>query len=145
ARLCVLVLALAAAATITAALLNLQIDARHRLTSEFRAFGPNVIVSPRTGYGGAARDATMSQDILTEIPRGHAEPYVSAEPFLYVTANVSAGSTPPLTIVLVGTTAMGVINSLPPRLEGGPIDWNGQNCAVGSTIASRLHLSDAQI
>jgi putative ABC transport system permease protein len=145
ARLCVLVLALAAAATITAALLNLQIDARHRLTSEFRAFGPNVIVSPRTGYGGAARDATMSQDILTEIPRGHAEPYVSAEPFLYVTANVSAGSTPPLTAVLVGTTAMGLINSLPPRLEGDPIEWNGKNCAVGSNIASRLRLSNAQI
>ncbi len=40
-RLFVMLLALGAGAAVTAALLNLQVDARRRLTTEFRAFGPN--------------------------------------------------------------------------------------------------------
>ncbi|MBA0087288.1 MAG: hypothetical protein HRJ53_20070, partial [Acidobacteria bacterium Pan2503] len=46
-RLFVMLLALGAGAAVTAALLNLQIDAKRRLTTEFRAFGPNVVVVPR--------------------------------------------------------------------------------------------------
>jgi len=46
-RLFVILLALGAGAAITAALLNLQVDAKRRLTTEFRAFGPNVMVVPR--------------------------------------------------------------------------------------------------
>ncbi len=46
-RLFVILLALSAGAAVTAALLNLQIDAKRRLTTEFRALGANVIVAPR--------------------------------------------------------------------------------------------------
>src|SRR5215468_7722745 len=46
-RLFVILLALVAGAAITAALLNLQVDAKRRLTSEFRRFGANVIVTAR--------------------------------------------------------------------------------------------------
>ncbi len=38
-RLFVILLALGAGAAVTAALLNLQVDAKRRLTTEFRAFG----------------------------------------------------------------------------------------------------------
>ena len=46
-RLFVMLLALGAGAAVTAALLNLQVDAKRRLTTEFRTFGPNVVISPR--------------------------------------------------------------------------------------------------
>jgi hypothetical protein len=46
-RLFVILLALGSGAAITAALLNLQVDANRRLTTEFRAFGPNIVVTPR--------------------------------------------------------------------------------------------------
>src|ERR1700756_769481 len=45
-RLFVMLLALGAGAAITAALLNLQVDAKRRLTTEFRAFGANVVIAP---------------------------------------------------------------------------------------------------
>jgi hypothetical protein len=47
-RLFVILLALGAGAAITAALLNLQVDARQRITSEFRSFGANVLIEPRS-------------------------------------------------------------------------------------------------
>src|SRR5258707_12414557 len=46
-RLFVILLALGAGAAVTAALLNLQIDAKRRITTEFRSFGSNVIIRPR--------------------------------------------------------------------------------------------------
>jgi len=45
-RLLVILLALGAGAAVTAALLNLQIDAKRRINSEFRAFGANVVIVP---------------------------------------------------------------------------------------------------
>ena len=45
-RLFVILLALGAGAAVTSALLNLQIDAKKRLTTEFRALGANVLVAP---------------------------------------------------------------------------------------------------
>ena len=60
-RLVVILLALAAGAAITAALLNLQIDAKRRLTTEFRSFGANVIIAP-----GGSIAAPESQNYLDE-------------------------------------------------------------------------------
>jgi len=47
-RLFVVLLALGAGAAVTSALLNLQIDAKKRLTTEFRALGANVMVAPKS-------------------------------------------------------------------------------------------------
>ncbi len=55
ARLFVILLALGAGAAVTSALLNLQIDAKRRLTTEFRALGANVIVTPRDSGTEMAR------------------------------------------------------------------------------------------
>ena len=143
-RLLVLLLALGAGAAITSALLNLQVDAKRRLTKEFRAFGPNVMVLPRGSENATLNAQMMSGDVLKQIPRNYEGTYVPAEPFLYVLADVSTEELPPTKVVIVGTTAMGVINSMNPswKVTGG-MDWNGTNCAVGSAVASHLHLSDA--
>src|ERR1700745_3159644 len=68
-RLFVMLLALGAGAAVTAALLNLQVDAKRRLTTEFRAFGANVVISPRnSGITSSESDGTMNSSILDRIP-----------------------------------------------------------------------------
>ena len=52
-RLLVILLALGAGSAVTAALLNLQIDAKRRVSSEFRNFGANVLIEPATNQNGA--------------------------------------------------------------------------------------------
>jgi putative ABC transport system permease protein len=59
-RLFVILLALGAGSAVTAALLNLQVDAKRRITTEFRSFGANVIVEPRP------ENATESAALLNE-------------------------------------------------------------------------------
>jgi hypothetical protein len=62
-RLFVILLALGAGAAVTAALLNLQVDAKRRLTTEFSIFGPNALILPR---GDAATFTEATFDHLTK-------------------------------------------------------------------------------
>ena len=79
-RLFVMLLALGAGAAVTAALLNLQVDAKRRLTSEFRAFGANVVVSPRNSVGASSESGgTMNSSVLDRIPPAN-EGVLSPEP-----------------------------------------------------------------
>jgi len=57
-RLFVLLSALGAGAAVTSALLNLQIDAKKRLTTEFRSLGANVVVAPRSTTNPHADDTS---------------------------------------------------------------------------------------
>jgi putative ABC transport system permease protein len=144
-RLFVILLALGAGAAVTAALLNVQVDAKRRLTTEFRSFGANVLVAPRSVEGTGANN-TLSADILKKIPRNHEGAFVSAEPFLYVVADVLTDDSHAVKAVVVGTTAMGLINSISPAWKvDGVMDWSGGNCAIGSAVSSRLHLSRTQL
>jgi putative ABC transport system permease protein len=141
-RLFVILLALGAGAAVTAALLNLQVDAKRRIATEFRAFGHNVVIAPRHGDSATSNSQTISTDVLRLVPRTHERSYISAEPFLYVMADISTQDTAPVTAVVVGTTAMGLINSAAPgwKYKGG-VDWNNSNCVVGAAVASKLRLS----
>src|SRR5271155_244586 len=65
-RLFVILLALGAGAAVTAALLNLQVDAKRRLTTEFRALGANIIVAPRDL--SQATNPTLDQSIVSQVP-----------------------------------------------------------------------------
>src|SRR4029077_16016157 len=86
-RLVVMLLALGAGAAVTAALLNLQVDAKRRLTTEFRAFGANVVISPRdSGNTSSKSDGTMNSSILDSIPTGSGGGQVSKTGFLYLVA-----------------------------------------------------------
>lgn len=66
-RLFVMLLALGAGAAVTAALLNLQVDAKRRITTEFRAFGPNILVVPREPSEQTA-SSMLEEDLLDRIP-----------------------------------------------------------------------------
>jgi putative ABC transport system permease protein len=118
-RLLVILLALGAGAAVTAALLNLQVDAKRRLTSEFRAFGANVIVAPRETTGTEA--SSLEESVLTQVPERADGQHVSAVAFLYLVADVySAGSNNSSHVVVAGTSA--------------------ENCSVGANVAAAMHL-----
>jgi putative ABC transport system permease protein len=86
-RLFVMLLALGAGAAVTAALLNLQVDAKRRLTSEFRAFGANVVIAPRTvGSFSSEAGSTMNSSILDRIPSVNEGGQVTKTGFLYFVA-----------------------------------------------------------
>ena len=107
-RLFVMLLALGAGAAVTAALLNLQVDAKRRLTTEFRAFGANVIISPKApAEGGSA--ATLYDSIMDAIPKSAAPSGTEVTSFLYVIASVRGprGGTP-VSAILAGKGRMGI-------------------------------------
>jgi putative ABC transport system permease protein len=85
-RLFVILLALGAGAAITSALLNLQVDAQRRLTTEFRAFGANVVIAPRDLQD--SQTPLLNQGTLGQLPATLNSQPVYAVPFLYVVGDV---------------------------------------------------------
>ena len=86
-RLFVMLLALGSGAAVTAALLNLQVDAKRRLTTEFRAFGPNVVIAPRqTGD----TSGLLSESLFARVPDRNAFGSIAKVEFLYGVVDVSA-------------------------------------------------------
>src|ERR1700758_2625719 len=88
-RLFVMLLALGAGAAVTAALLNLQVDARRRLTTEFRAFGANIVISPPASSAGES--ATLPEKEVTAKVQALGNPATVVVPFLYLVAGVRKG------------------------------------------------------
>ena len=88
-RLFVILLALGAGAAVTAALLNLQVDAKRRLTTEFRRFGANVILAPQQPEETSGVQ-TLSETLLDRLPKSGAHNPISAVELLYATADVTA-------------------------------------------------------
>jgi putative ABC transport system permease protein len=87
-RLFVMLLALGSGAAVTAALLNLQIDAKRRLTTEFRAFGANVVVSPRDSNGpGQSHVALLGGGVIRSV-ESLSDSHAPSAPFLFVVAHV---------------------------------------------------------
>src|SRR5215475_93499 len=79
-RLFVILLALSAGAAVSAALLNLQIDAKRRINSEFRSFGPNVVIAPRESSGEAS---WLKESYFEQISERNEAGEVSKAAFLY--------------------------------------------------------------
>jgi putative ABC transport system permease protein len=151
-RLFVILLALGAGAAVTAALLNLQVDAKHRITSEFRAFGPNVLVVPRNASSSGF--PTLSDSIAHSIPVNTASGHVAVSSSLYIVARVSDpqyGKS--LSAVVAGTSPLILVKiSLNPASEragsSGMISAStaDRECIVGSNVARQLKApQDAQL
>jgi putative ABC transport system permease protein len=146
-RLFVILLALGAGAAITSALLNLQIDANRRLTTEFRALGANMIVAPRdmnTNSGGA----TLNQSVLAELPTENAGKPVPAVAFLYVIGEVAkAGEIHHEAAVIAGTEGNGLTQVRPGRrMEySAEVEKDPAACEVGAKAAAqfKVHVSDS--
>jgi putative ABC transport system permease protein len=146
-RVIVILLALGAGAAVSSALLNLQVDAKRRLTTEFRAFGPNVVISPREGDSGSN---VLSESLLEHISDHNEAGEVSKAGFLYGLVSASNPKEPQATakVVLVGYTASyshpeRVISlSLARYQEETKILSSDMHCAVGEKLASSLNLQN---
>lgn len=150
-RLFVVLLALSAGAAVSAALLNLQVDAKRRLTTEFRTLGANVIISAR--YSGDF-SRVLDESLFNRIPDNSSLGSIAKAEFLYGVVDVSvekgegrdsAGASAIHRAVLVGYAHSNVRPKevLSPAL----IDTEDQinflsslRCFVGHRVASVLAL-----
>jgi len=137
-RLFVILLALGAGAAVTSALLNLQIDAKKRLTTEFRALGANVIVAPQRAINELPGGLTLDEVLLAQLPNQYEGKPVPAVGFLYVIGEVAkAGTIHFVPAVIAGTEGQGLIEIRPGRrteymanLENDP-----EACEIGAKAA----------
>jgi len=146
-RLFVILLALGAGAAITSALLNLQIDAKRRLTTEFRALGANVIVAPRDANANSG-GGTMDQSLLTALPTENSGKPVPAVAFLYVIGEVAkAGEIHHEAAVIAGTEGQGLTQVRPGhRTEySAEFEKDPAACEVGAKAAEhfKVHAGDS--
>jgi putative ABC transport system permease protein len=149
-RLFVILLALGAGAAITAALLNLQVDARRRLTTEFRAFGANVVITPRDSKD-STQTPVLNQGVVAQLPATSNGQPVYAVPFLYVVGDVYLDAEPPQNrhaVVITGTD-LGSLPRVAPawKFELQPaahaeLLLDEPICLVGANVAKQLHAGE---
>jgi len=151
-RLFVILLALGAGAAVTAALLNIQIDAKRRLVSEFRIFGANVVITPRNTVTSEADAILLNQSILQRIPSEFEGRSVVATPFLYLVADATSefsSEGKPVHLVVAGTPIQNLPLvgpgwkfdlTLPTRRPGPPtfLVPSGTGCILGVRAANQL-------
>jgi putative ABC transport system permease protein len=144
-RLFVMLLALGAGAAVTAALLNLQVDAKRRLATEFRAFGPNVLIIPKGA--SAASSETLLESTIHSVPVNLPSGRVAASSTLYMVASVSVPqSRESLAAVVAGTnplTFVGVpldTSSTPQASLDRLTSSSEQLCAAGARVAKQKGL-----
>jgi putative ABC transport system permease protein len=151
-RLFVILLALSAGATVSAALLNLQTDAKRRLNSEFRSFGPNVLITSRAE--NPLRSFLPPKEIIASksLPNLLNSSVASSVSFLYLVAQVSSsqqGGQPSAPVVVVGFDGdpLDRAIALSPKsqaasLKLGPYEtW----CILGTGLADRLHAAPGKL
>src|SRR6266404_3236536 len=141
-RLFVILLALGAGAAITAALLNLQVDAKRRITTEFRSFGPNVLITPRSS-GDSTVLNTMTESAFSELQSGAENANYIGTPFLYVIAKVSSEDGAHATEAVIAGTHLDLLENREPgwKLQPEhPSHYSQDECLAGATVAHRLHL-----
>jgi len=142
ARLFVILLALGAGAAITSALLNLQIDANRRLTTEFRALGANVIVAPRDTNANSG-GGTLGQDLLAELPTENSGKPVPAVAFLYVIGQVAkGGELHHEAAVIAGTEGQGLTQIRPGRRTeySADLEKDPAACEAGAKAARQFNV-----
>ncbi|HXJ11314.1 MAG TPA: FtsX-like permease family protein [Candidatus Limnocylindrales bacterium] len=141
-RLFVILLALGAGAAITSALLNLQIDANRRLTTDFRALGANVIVTPRDANANSG-GGTLDQRLLADLPAENAGKPVPAVAFLYLIGSVAkSGEIHHQAAVIAGTEGHGLTQIRPGRRTeySAGLEKDPAACELGAKAARQFNV-----
>jgi putative ABC transport system permease protein len=135
-RLALALVALTSGAAVCSALLNVNLDAEHKLTQEFRTLGANVVIAPPSGGSDAA---LADAGVMDRIAGIDAPQVVAAAPYLYVAAN--SGTQP---VILAGTwfDQVAKMNSWW-KIDGSWIASRDSHlqCLVGSAAARHLGLA----
>lgn len=150
-RVFVILLALSAGAAVTAALLNLQVDAKRRLTTDFRTFGANVTIAPADSERSAH---TMAFELFDRVPAATDAGVVAKAEFLYGIVDISASgkagtnrkTTPGAQTILSGYSysVSHARQILPSALLDADRTPRGfERCGIGARLASELKLQDS--
>jgi len=151
-RLLVILVALGAGAAITAALLNLQVDAKRRITTEFRSFGANVVIFPRVG----GDSQILSDTLFDQIPaKANEEPIAKAELISGVVeasaekGDAIIGRDRPQPVLLVGyayseARAKDVVPATVHAYYEQTKIFSSMKCGVGRHVAAALKLTENQ-
>jgi putative ABC transport system permease protein len=142
-RLFVILLALGAGAAITAALLNLQLDAKRRISTEFRAFGANALITPRSAEATSRASNIVDESSLAGLQSGPENANYVAIPFLYLVTKLGAGKATPLTDAVIAGTHLDLLENREPswKLEPEhPSEYSQEDCVAGVKLAERLQL-----
>jgi putative ABC transport system permease protein len=135
-RLALALVALTSGAAVCSALLNVNLDAEHKLTQEFRTLGANVVIAPPSGGSDAA---VVDAGVMDRIAGVGAPQIVAAAPYLYIAA--TSGTQP---VILAGTWFDQVtkMNSWW-KIDGSWIASRDSHlqCLVGSSAARHLGLA----
>ena len=148
-RLFVILLALGAGAAVIAALLNLQIDAKRRLTTEFRAFGANVVVAPQKSQTNASD--TLDEAVANQVAAFARQRHIQVLPVLYVSAIADLCSSRQSIPLVIAGGARGIseanISGNPEHYKFWGVSENPEHpvCMVGSRVASRLHPKEGDL
>jgi len=149
ARLFVILLALGAGSAVTAALINLQVDAKRRITTEFRSLGANVVIGPRDSSGSSK---LLDESLFSKIPERYSAGSVPKAEFLYgivdvsveKAANENSAAWPNQKAIIAGYAHSGVRpqevlpSSLIEAEESQIKPVSSTRCAVGNRAASSL-------
>src|ERR1700675_2035272 len=147
-RLFVILLALGAGAAITAALLNLQVDAQRRLTTEFRSFGPNVVIGPRDAVDSDGSPHFLDESMLKQLPDRNAGAPLAYAAYLYGVVDIATPaqrSAKTTRVILAGFFHVppGPSSVVPAALvdaEEKVKPLNARRCEVGQKVAAILQL-----
>jgi len=157
-RLFVILLALSAGAAVTAALLNLQVDAKRRLTTEFRVLGANVIIASRDSGGSVGTPRFLEDSLFVRIPEEQSGIPIARAEFLYGVVDVTkepnlvsgqpAKSTKAILAGFFHSNARPeqVVPAALLEAEEKLLSLNSRQCEVGQKVASALQLrSDDEV
>lgn len=124
--------ALTVAATLTAALLNLYLDAQRKVHSEFRLYGPNLMFTPRAAAGPELLDAALAHQLEQGPGR-----LTAVVPYLYAVVELDAES-----VVLAGTWVDSFARLGGFEVEAGrtPASGRPDSAWVGAVAARRFQL-----
>ena len=153
-RLFVMLLALGAGAAVTAALLNLQVDAKRRLTTEFRRFGANVLISSRESTDlGANR--SLNPSFLDNIPVSYEGGEIVKVGFTHVAIVAHARNSPSSSddprkwssVILVGLDGHNVQRVLPSDFveTSDRVVSDIATCRIGQMVAKRLNVHPGEV
>lgn len=125
--------ALTVASTLTAALLNLYLDSTRKIRSEFRRYGPNLMLTPRAG-AGELLDAELARRLERELVPTKLAAVV---PYLYAVVEARGES-----VVLAGTRLDAFARLGGYEVEAGPPPASSAPDAawVGAAVARRFGL-----
>jgi putative ABC transport system permease protein len=135
-------------AALAAALLNLHGGVRRKMTQEFRAYGANVILSPRSPAATGSGPGLLNAEILADLDRWrHRAGGASLAPLLHVVLRLRGVDADPRlpefqNVVAVGTDFAALRGMYPHwRLTPGATSLGEGECVVGAHVASRLRLT----